>query len=415
MLEAIGAGNPDYKGQDWDDVWEKSSENEKLGKEIQEIIASRRDASKNEEARDDREYAMPYPQQWFTVVKRAFVAIWRDPPYVQGMIMLHIITGLFNGFTFWNLGQSQVDMQSRLFSIFMTLTIAPPLIQQLQPRFISVRGIYQSREGSAKIYSWTAMVWGTILSELPYRIIAGTIYWCCWYFPPGFPRDTYTAASVWLFVMLFEVFYLGFGQAIASFAPNELLASLLVPLFFTFIVSFCGVVVPYNGLPSFWQSWMYWLTPFKYLLEGFLALLVQGQEIKCETNELAIFPPPPGQDCQTYAGQFAQQAGGYVQTQADGNCGFCQYATGDAFAASFNVFPRYIWRDFGKPTCCYLCETSANILAGIMWAYIFFNFAVVFVCTWLYLGGARKIKSLFSPAARKQKKETKRKQSGDAA
>ncbi|CAI9629153.1 unnamed protein product [Alternaria burnsii] len=401
MLEAIGAGNPDYKGQDWGDVWEKSPENEKLGKEIQEIIASRRDASKNDEARDDREYAMPYIQQWLTVVKRSFVAIWRDPPYVSGMVMLHIITGLFNGFTFWNLGQSQIDMQSRLFSIFMTLTIAPPLIQQLQPRFISVRGIYESREGSAKIYSWTAMVWGTILSELPYRIVAGTIYWCCWYFPPSFPRDTYTAASVWLFVMLFEIFYLGFGQAIASFAPNELLASLLVPLFFTFIVSFCGVVVPYNGLPTFWQSWMYHLTPFRYLLEGFLALLVQGQEIRCETNELAIFPPPPGQDCQTYAGQFAQQAGGYVEAQPDGTCGFCQYATGDAFAASFNVFPKSIWRDF-----------------GIMWAYIFFNFAVVFVCTWLYLGGLRQIKSFFSPAARKQKKETAKKkktQSGDAA
>ncbi|CAG5158659.1 uncharacterized protein ALTATR162_LOCUS5192 [Alternaria atra] len=398
MLEAIGAGNPDYKGQDWGDVWEKSSENEKLGKEIQDIIASRRDAAKNDEAHDDREYAMPYPQQWLAVVKRSFVAIWRDPPYVQGMVMLHIITGLFNGFTFWDLGNSQIDMQSRLFSIFMTLTIAPPLIQQLQPRFISMRGIYESREGSAKIYSWTAMVWGTILSELPYRIIAGTIYWCCWYFPPGFPRDTYTAASVWLFVMLFEVFYLGFGQAIASFSPNELLASLLVPLFFTFIVSFCGVVVPYASLPTFWQSWMYFLTPFRYLLEGFLALLVQGQEIRCETKEMAIFPPPPGQDCQTYAGQFAQQAGGYVEAQPDGNCGFCQYATGESFLTSFNVFPRYIWRDF-----------------GIMWAYIFFNFAVVFICTWLYLGGLRQIKSFFSPAARKQKKETKKKQSGDAA
>ena len=137
---------------------------------------------------------------------------------------------------------------------------------------------------------------------------------------------------------------------------------------------------------------MYHLTPFRYLLEGFLALLVQGQEIRCETNELAIFPPPPGQDCQTYAGQFAQQAGGYVEAQPDGTCGFCQYATGDAFATSFNVFPKSIWRDF-----------------GIMWAYIFFNFAVVFFCTWLYLGGLRQIKSFFSPAARKQKKETAKK------
>ncbi|OSS54315.1 hypothetical protein B5807_00119 [Epicoccum nigrum] len=143
---------------------------------------------------------------------------------------------------------------------------------------------------------------------------------------------------------------------------------------------------------------MYWLTPFKYLLEGFLALLVSGQEIRCDTKELAIFPPPPGQDCQSYAGQFAQQSGGYVQTQPDGNCGYCQYATGDAFAASFNVFPKYIWRDF-----------------GIMWIYIFFNFAVVFVCTYLYLGGMHKIVSVFKPSERKAKAAAKKKQKGDKA
>lgn len=394
MLEAIGAGDPNYKGQDWGHVWETSAQNQKLGEEIHDIIASsRRDAPRHgddddDSAQDNREYAMPYPQQWLAVVQRSFVAIWRDPPYVLGLTMLHIFTGLFNGFTFWHLGHSQVDMQSRLFSIFMTLTICPPLIQQLQPRFLNVRNLFVAREGTAKIYSWTAWVWATLLSELPYRILAGTLYWCCWYLPPGFPRDAYTAGSTWLFLMLFEVFYLGFGQAIAAVSPNELLASLLVPLFFTFIVSFCGVVVPYAGLPRFWQAWMYWLTPFKYLLEGFLALLLAGQPIRCEPAEMAVFPPPPGQDCQAYAGAFAQRVGGYVEAMQDGRCGFCQYATGDAFAASFNVFPRYIWRDF-----------------GIVWAYILFNFAAVFVCTWLYLGGFRRMKGLFRPAkaaARKQ-------------
>jgi ATP-binding cassette subfamily G (WHITE) protein 2 (SNQ2) len=59
---------------------------------------------------------------------------------------------------------------------------------------------------------------------------------------------------MWLMVMSFEMFYLGFGQAIAAVSPNELLASLLVPIFFTFIVSFCGVVVPYAALPSFWKG-----------------------------------------------------------------------------------------------------------------------------------------------------------------
>ncbi|KAF2657896.1 hypothetical protein K491DRAFT_653925 [Lophiostoma macrostomum CBS 122681] len=398
MLEAIGAGNPDYKGQDWGDVWASSSENEKLSKEIQGILESRRNASTSDKTNDDREYAMPLGTQLFTVIHRTFIAMWRDPPYVMGMFVLHIFTGLFNSFTFWHLGNSQIDMQSRLFSVFMTLTISPPLIQQLQPRFLNLRSIYESREGNSKIYSWVAFVWGAILSEIPYRIVAGTLYWCCWYWATWFPRDTYTAASVYVFVLIFELFYLGFGQAIAAFSPNELLASLLVPLFFTFIVSFCGVVVPYAALPYFWRSWMYWVTPFKYLLEGFLGLLLDGVPIECDTTELAKFSAPPGQDCQTYAGSFAAQTGGYVRTQPDGSCGFCQYSDGTAFAASFNVFPKNVWRDF-----------------GIMWVYIIFQFALVFICTWLYLGGARKLKGLFSPSARKQKKETVRRQNGDAA
>jgi hypothetical protein len=92
---------------------------------------------------------------------------------------------------------------------------------------------------------------------------------------------------------------------------------------------------------------MYWVSPFTYLLGGYLGLLLDGVPIRCETNELAIFSPPPGQDCQSYAGQFAQQAGGYVQSQPNGDCGYCQFRDGTTFAASFNVVPRYIWRDFG--------------------------------------------------------------------
>lgn len=115
--------------------------------------------------------------------------------------------------------------------------------------------------------------------------------------------------------------------------------------------------MPYVALPYFWQSWMYWLTPFKYLLEGFLGLLLNGVPIRCESTELAIFPPPPGQDCQSYAGGFAQQSGGYVETQPNGDCGFCQYSSGTNFAASFNVFPRYIWRDFGIMCKC-LCPNN---------------------------------------------------------
>ena len=251
MLEAIGAGDPDYNGKDWGDVWANSPEHGRVSEEIQEMISSRRSAAAGKSANDDREYAMPLSTQMSAVIKRTFTNYYRSPEYLIGKFMLHIVTGLFNTFTFYHIGFEQIDMQSRLFSIFMTLTICPPLIQQLQPKFLEFRNLYQGREANSKIYSWVAFVTGAVLVELPYSILAGTIYFQCWWWGAIGHRTTkFDSAYTWMLLMLFEIYYVGFGQAIASFSPNELLASLLVPIFFLFVVSFCGVVVPFAALPT---------------------------------------------------------------------------------------------------------------------------------------------------------------------
>lgn len=118
-----------------------------------------------------------------------------------------------------------------------------------------------------------------------------------------------------------------------------------------------------------------------------LSLVIHDQPVRCETKELAIFSPPPGQTCSSYAGSFATQSGGYVETQPNGQCGYCQYSTGDAYGASFSVYYSHLWRDF-----------------GFFLAYILFNFGVVFVCSWLYLSGGRSIKAALSTKARKERK-----------
>ncbi|KAL2012125.1 hypothetical protein VTN00DRAFT_4843 [Thermoascus crustaceus] len=363
MLEVIGAGNPDYRGPDWADIWANSPEHKALAEEINNIVSSRRNAQLDRRTDDDREFAMPLWTQIVAVTKRSFVAYWRTPNYTLGKFMLHIFTGLFNAFTFWHLGHSYIDMQSRLFSVFMTLTIAPPLIQQLQPRYLHFRGIYESREANSKIYSWTAFVTSSIVPELPYSIVAGSIYFNCWYWGTWFPRDSFSTGYVWMLLMLFELFYIGFGQFIAAMSPNEIFASLLVPAFFTFVVAFCGVVVPYAALPHFWRSWMYWLTPFHYLLEGLLGVVTHNRLVRCLPREEARFRLPPGfRGCQEYAGLFVRQ-----------------FANGDQFAASFNVFYSHKWRDY-----------------GIFWGYVIFNFAAVFVLSWIYLRGVRDAKRWFS-------------------
>lgn len=316
MLEAIGAGDPHYEGQEWGDVWDESDERKSRSEEIEKMISEKKEHGDKGKVSDEREFAMPFFVQLKAVIHRRFVTYWRTPDYIVGIMMLHIFTGLFNGFTFYNIGETQIDMQSRLFSIFLVLTIAPPLIQQLQPKFIEFRSLFKTREGPSRIYSWWAFAISATIVEIPYRIVAGTLYWCCWYWPVFRSTSvtaTYPAATVWLFMILFECFYTTFGQMIAALAPNELLASLLVPVFFTFVISFCGVVVPAMALPYFWRSWMYYLTPFHYLLEGMLGTVIHNEPIQCATKELAIFSPPPGQTCQQYAGAYATQSGGYVR------------------------------------------------------------------------------------------------------
>ncbi|KAF9880246.1 ABC-2 type transporter [Colletotrichum karsti] len=380
MLEAIGAGDPNYKGKDWGDVWAQSKNRDARSREIDEMLAKRRDVEPSKNLKDDREYAMPLSTQTMAVVKRSFVAYWRTPNYIVGKFMLHILTGLFNCFTFYKIGYASVDYQNRLFSIFMTLTISPPLIQQLQPVFLHSRQIFQSRENNAKIYSWFAWCTAAVLVEIPYAVVAGGVYFNCWWWGVfGWRTSGFTSGFAFLLVILFELYYVSFGQGIAAFAPNELLASLLVPIFFLFVVSFCGVVVPPMQLPTFWRSWMYWLTPFHYLLEAFLGAAIHDQPVECQPGEFARFQPPPNQSCEQYAQQYIQQAGGYVQTGEGGVCEFCQYSNGDEFGAGFSVYYSNIWRDF-----------------GIFCGFILFNYFVVFVGTWLKFKGKNPFKSIMA-------------------
>ena len=179
-----------------------------------------------------------------------------------------------------------VGMQNRLFSIFMTLVIAPPLMQQLQPRFLAFRNLFSTRENGSKIYHWTVFVIAALIVEIPWSLLFGTIYYCCWFWGVGFPRETPVAGYIWLMLMAFEVYYVSFGQVLASASPNAMFASLLIPASFSFVVAFCGVIAPPQAMPHFWRSWIYCNILHQYKLTNrvdTLPLLVGGITIFSRT------------------------------------------------------------------------------------------------------------------------------------
>ena len=89
MLEAIGAGDPNYKGNNWGDIWENSSDSQERTMEIQTLLEERCQATSHPITKDDWEFAMPLSTQFVAVVKRCYTRYWRTSQYMISKFALH--------------------------------------------------------------------------------------------------------------------------------------------------------------------------------------------------------------------------------------------------------------------------------------------------------------------------------------
>ena len=107
------------------------------------------------------------------------ISLFRNTEYINNKLILHILLSLYNGFSFWSIGNSVSDLQQRLFTVFSFLFVAPGLISQLQPIFIDRRNVYETREKKSKTYHWVPFVTSLIISKLPYLVVCGVLYFMC--------------------------------------------------------------------------------------------------------------------------------------------------------------------------------------------------------------------------------------------
>ncbi|TQS32123.1 hypothetical protein Golomagni_07571, partial [Golovinomyces magnicellulatus] len=214
------------QGKDWNQVWLSSPEYEKVTSELDSIVSDA--ASKPPGTVDDgHEFATPMWEQIKLVTQRMNVSLYRNADYVNNKMALHIFSALFNGFSFWMVGDSVSDLQLKLFTIFNFIFVAPGVLAQLQPLFIHRRDIFETRERKSKMYSWVAFVTGLIVSEVPYLIVCGVLYFVCWYYTVGFPTASTRAGGTFFIMLMYEFLYTGIGQFIAAYAPNEVFAALV--------------------------------------------------------------------------------------------------------------------------------------------------------------------------------------------
>ncbi|KAF5024207.1 hypothetical protein F66182_3721 [Fusarium sp. NRRL 66182] len=384
MLEVIGAAPGSHTDVDWFEAWRGSPEYREVQGELERIKREHETATEDEDDGSFREFAAPFMVQLKEVLYRVFQQYWRTPVYIYSKAALCTLVALFIGFVFFDAPNSIQGLQNQMFAIFNLLTIFGQLVQQSMPQFVIQRSLYEVRERPSKVYSWKVFMLAQLIVELPWNGLMAVIMYFCWYYPVGLYNNASAAgqttergALMFLFLFMFLLFTGTFSTfIIAGFETAEGGAN-VANLMFMLCLIFCGVLAPRGSLPGFW-SFMYYVSPFTYIVGGMLATGVANTDVVCADNELLSLTPPNGSTCTEYMGDYIAQVGGYfVDPDAQDTCQFCTVSDTNTFLANVDIDYADRWRNF-----------------GLLWAYVLFNMAAALFVYWL----ARMPKKSFKKA-----------------
>ncbi|KAF5670566.1 ATP-binding protein subfamily G (WHITE) member PDR [Fusarium heterosporum] len=390
MLEVIGAAPGSHTELDWFQSWRDSPEYQEVQAELERIKQEKQGVE--DTGVDDgsyREFAAPMTVQFKEVLYRVFQQYWRMPVYIYSKAALCSLVALFIGFVFFNAPNSIQGLQNQMFAIFNLLTIFGQLVQQSMPQFVIQRSLYEVRERPSKVYSWKIFMLAQIIVELPWNSLMAVIMYFAWYYPVGLYNNasdagqtTERGALMFLLLLAFLIFTATFStMIIAGFETPEGGAN-VANLLFMLCLIFCGVLATKDSLPRFW-IFMYYVSPFTYLVGGMLATGVANTDVVCASNELVPIQPPSGSTCAEYMGDYIKSVGGYfVDPNATDTCQFCTIDKTNTYLASVNIDYADRWRNF-----------------GLLWIYIFFNIAAALFIYWL----ARMPKKSFKKANKTKK------------
>ncbi|CAO3593954.1 unnamed protein product [Absidia cylindrospora] len=349
ILEVVGAGTAGKATKNWGDIWAESKEAKALEQELEHIHQN----ANLQPTRKADTYATSLWTQFVLVHKRMALSYWRSPEYNVGRFINILVVGIITGFTYWKLGHSTSDLQNKLFALFTTFVMAFTIIILAQPKFMMER-IYFQREYASRYYSWLPWSISAVLVEVPYILFYSAIFMFALYWTSGMKNTSEAVGYFYLVFSTITVWSATLGYIIAGIAVSGTVASVLNPLIMSTLVLFCGLMQLPSAMPRFWSSWMYWVDPFHYYIEGLSVNEMENVQIRCTPSDLIKFTPPPGQTCGQYTQAFfngSTPATGYIDNpnavQPD-QCGYCLYSTGEEFfETNYSWASANKWRNFG--------------------------------------------------------------------
>lgn len=215
LIEVTAQGNS-HSRKDWCDIWEHSPEATAVLQKINENAAvSEGTTSQDPINGSSAIYASSTTQQIYHLTRRTIVQYWRTPDYVYSRLYCSFFHALLNALAFLQLGNTESELQYRIFSCFLILMIVAEIINACAVMFDENRNIWLGREYPSRIYGWTAFTTAQVVAEIPYALIGGLLFYLIFYFIVGLPLGA-PAGYTFLMIILFYLFTTSWGQWIAA-------------------------------------------------------------------------------------------------------------------------------------------------------------------------------------------------------
>ena len=227
-------------------------------------------------------YAAPFRTQFKECLKTQAKYIYRDTPVIATRVITAAGFGALVGLLFFQMDTDQVGAQSRIGLIFITIVYCGYSGMLSIPKNIDQRPVV-FRERGSKMYSVLPFYLANVIADMPMLIIQTLCYCLPAYFMSGMRLGK---AHFFLFVLCVGTLnfcMFAFSDLIGAMSPNSDVGTIINTIVNSVFTLFCGFLLPYPSIPSFWR-FMYYLSIFRYALGFLCSNELNGLSFTCTQN-----------------------------------------------------------------------------------------------------------------------------------
>lgn len=218
------------------------------------------------------------------LLKRNFSDILREPLKTRAHVGQVLFLGIILGLIFYNVGNTQREIQNRLGALFFVLVNQSfESVLAIVNTFPAEKSVF-FREHSNNMYRTISFYFSKVVADLPFQIIFPCVFGTIVYWMVGFQSDAEKFFIFLTVVILCANIGSGLGFVLGTLARDTSVAISLVPLTVLPFMVFSGFFVNSNSVPDYFI----WIQYISFINYGFQALTInefQGLTFQCKEDE----------------------------------------------------------------------------------------------------------------------------------